>query len=536
MKRRWLIASAVLIISAVLLITAFIPSTAKTDKNLRMSGEDVPSWKSGDRWKWHLEVPIVLTGDTEGEINLHIDLWGNYTQIIDYDVNGIIQKCYYVTLEGWGLGDGYVDAPYIGNVDIRVNGDPSGGEDGYDSDVPFRVLGHRIVRISDLADAEMRLYIPSAWLHGDLGWPLGYDEMEIKLDATLAFWNDTYTLIPDDMDFPVNVNEKMWFDSIIHTYGYMWNSDDSAGYIDEDNNTFDENSTWNYTITYPAYHQVTVGAGTFWCYNATGTNGTGVTNLFLEYSPETKWYVKETYKDMSIGSSGYMSLYWELTEYSVSPSSNSLTLNPNEVYQSDSLLIRGTIPSAAGGTVILAVPEYGWYINLSADASGSFTYTIDRVPLFDDATDTSIDYSSVGIVAYNANDPTDLIAATLTIHKLPSHIIYGYVVGVGNITVNYTSMSVKIVNNMTGDYVIVAVNSTGYYEYDISNFFYGYRNGDVIYGEVFYNNHTYSNTTAVNTAVNSQRMDIRIYEVSEFSAVLLLIGAIIIPAIARKRK
>jgi len=534
MKRRWLIMFAVLVISIALLIMAFTPAMARTDKNLRMSGEDVPSWKSGDRWKWHIEAPIVLTGSTSGEINLHIDLWGNYTQIVDYNVSGAIQKCYYVTLEGWGLGDGYVDTDY-GNFDIRVNGDSSGGSDGYNSNVPFRVLGHRIVRISDLADVEIRLFIPSAWVHAKLGYS-SYDEMEIRLDATIAFWNDTYTLVPDNMDFPVNVNETMWFDSIIHTYGYMWNSDDSIGEISEDNNTFDENSTWNYTITYPEYHQVSVTAGTFWCYNATGTNGTGVTNLFLEYSPETKWYVKETYKDISMGSSGYLSMFWELTDYSVSAVSNSITLDPNEVYQADSLVINGTIPSAAGGTVIIGVPEYGWYINVSADANGSFTYTIDRVPLLDDATDTSIDYSSVGIVAYIANDPSDLIAATLTVHKLPSHIIYGYVVCMGNITLNYTNISVKIVNNMTGDYVMVAVNSTGYFEYDISNFFYGYRSGEVIYGEVYYNDHIYSNSTAVNTAVNSQRMDIEIYEVPEFQAILLLITGIMMPAIVRKRR
>ncbi len=500
-----------------------IPSQRDIGYGERMTGEDLQAFIPGDQWKWHIEVPLHLTGSSvSGNIYLHIDAWGNYTTIVDYDVNGIIEKSYYISLEGWGLGDGTLDTSY-GNFDVRINGDPTSGSDGYNSNVPFRVLGHRIVRISDLADMEMRIHIPDAWLHADAGL-LGYDEVEMKLDSNLTFWNETKPYIPDNMDFPVNVGEKMWYNTSIHTWGYMWHGDDSQGYVSEDNSTFDDNATWNYTFDYPIYHNVTVGAGTFSCYNATGTNTTGESHIYLEYAPDLKWYAKEIYENIGMGSSGYMTLKFEVTSYNIGTSSNSLTLNSNEIYQGESLTISGNIPDAQNSNITIGVPEYGAYITTNSDSSGQFAYSIDRFPLLNDTTHTSIDYGSVGIVAYPINNPGDLCGMTLTIHKLPSHIIYGYI-KVGNLNLNNTT--INITNVATGDRGIVSPDATGYYEIDISCLPYGYKNGEEIKGVIMENGTqtSYSNTTTVDTSVGSQRMDFVevVPEVTSYLLILLML-------------
>ncbi len=502
------------------------------EHNARMTGEDLKTFIPDDQWKWHIEVPIHLTGSTSGDIYLHIDAWGNYTTVIDYNLNGAIEKAYYVSLEGWGLGDGTLDTSY-GTFDIRINDDPTSGSDGYNSNVPFRLLGHRIIRTSDLADLEMRIHIPDAWVHADLGL-LGYDEVEMKLDSNITFWNDTSPHAPDNMDFPVNVGEKMWYNTSLHTWGYMWNGDDSQGYMSEKNNTFDDNATWNYTFDYPTYHDVTVGAGTFSCYNATGTNTTGESHIYLEYAPDLKWYAKEIYQNISIGK-GYMTLNFNVTSYNVHSSSNTLSLSSNEIYQGDSLTINGTIPDAPNSNITIGIPEYGAYLTINSDSFGKFTYTVDRFPLLNDTTHTSIDYGSIGIVAYNATNAMDLCVETLTIHKLPSHIIYGYI-HISSINLNNTT--VDITNNVTGDYAIVPVNNnTGYYEIDISYLPYGYKNGEEIKGVLMENGTatSYSNTTTVDTSVSSQRMDFN-EVVPEFTGYLLILLILPIAVIVKKFK
>ena len=500
----------------------------------RMSGEDLKTFVPRDQWKWHIEVPIHLTGSTSGDIYLHIDAWGNYTKVIDYNVSGTIEKAYYVSLEGWGLGDGTLDTSY-GNFDIRINDDPTSGSDGYNSNIPFRVLGHRIVRTSDLADVEMRIQIPDAWGHAYGGWLIGYDEIEMKLDSNLTFWNETKPYIPDNMDFPVNIGEKMWYNTNVHTWGYMWHGADSQGYVSEKNSTFDDNATWNYTFDYPTYHDVTVGAGTFSCYNATGTNATGGSHIYLEYAPDLKWYAKETYENIRMGNNGYMTLNFNVTSYNVHSSSNTLSLSSNEIYQGDSLTINGNIPNAPNSDIVIAIPEHGLYFTTTSDSSGQFSYTIDRFPLLNDTTHTSIDYGSVGIVAYSANNASDLCVETLTIHKLPSHTLYGYV-KIGGLNLNNTT--IRITNTVTGDNITIAPNNTtGYYEIDISYLPYGYKNGEEIRGVLLYNGAvtSYSNTTTVDTSVSSQRMDFN-QTVPEFGNYLLALLVIPVAIIIRKFK
>ena len=504
---------------------------------VRMSGEDLQTFVLGDQWKWHIEAPIHLTGSTSGDIYLHIDAWGNYTTVIDYDINSTIEKAYYVSLEGWGLGDGHLDTSY-GSFDLKVNDDPSSGSSGYNSNVPFRVLGHRIVRVSDLADLEMRITIPDSWIHANGGWLLGYDEIEFKMDSNLTFWNETHPYVPDNMDFPINVGEKMWYNTSLHTWGYTWNGNDSQGYISEKNSTFDNNATWNYTFDYPTYHDVTVGAGTFSCYNATGTNATGGSHIYLEYAPVLKWYAKEIYQNIGIGS-GYMTLNFNVTSYNIQTSSNILSLSSNEITQGDSLTINGTISDAPNSPITIAIPEHGIYLNsvTTSDSSGKFSYTIDRFPLLNDTTHTSIDYGSVGIVAYPSDNASDLCVETLTIHKLPSHVIYGYV-KVGGLNLNNTTISITDV--ATGDNVTIAPNNTtGYYEIDISYLPYGYRNGEEIKGVLLLNGTPtqYSNTTTIDTSVSTQRLDFNSSPVPEFANYLLsLLVAIPIIVIMRKRR
>ncbi len=500
----------------------------------RMTGEDLKTFVPGDQWKWHIEAPIHLTGSTSGDIYLHIDAWGNYTTVIDYDINSTIEKAYYVSLEGWGLGDGYLNTSY-GSFNLKVNNDSSSGQSGYDSNVPFRVLGHRIVRVSDLADLEVRVYLPDAWVHVDAGL-LGYDEMEFKMDSNLTFWNETRPYVPDNMDFPINVGEKMWYNTSLHTWGYTWNGNDSQGYVSEKNSTFDNNATWNYTFDYPTYHDVTVGAGTFSCYNATGTNATGGSHIYLEYAPELKWYAKEVYQNINVGN-GTLTLDFNVTSYNIKSSSNTLSLSSNEITQGDPLTINGTVPDAPNSSITIAIPEHGLYYNTTSDSSGKFSYKIDRYPLLNDTTHTSIDYGSVGIVAYPSDNASDLCVETLTIHKLPSHVIYGYV-KVGGLNLNNTTIS--ITNMATGDNVtIVPNNTTGYYEIDISYLPHGYRNGEEIKGVLLLNGTPtqYSNTTTIDTSVSSQRMDITSSSVPEFSNYLLsLLMVIPIIVVIRKRR
>lgn len=536
--KRLLSCYIVLLIGLSLLASLYAYPTHTYDKDSKAGVEDVPVWMPYDRWTWKLLVPIVMTGSINGYINLDINAWGNYTGIIDYNSGGIVQKCYYLKIEGYGLGSGEADTDY-GTVKLRVNGDPRQGSTGYNSNVPFRVLGYRIIRVNDFADVEIRLVIPSAWLHGKISAIITiYDEMEIKLNTTLAFWNDSANLVPDNMDFPLSVGERWWFNSVVHVYGYMWNSRDSQGWIEERNSTFDDYEPWNYTMTCNEYHDVSVPAGTFSCYNVTGTNNAGETNLFYEYCKDTKIYVKEVYRNIGFGS-GSLSLTWILTSYSVTTSTNRISLTPSEVTHGNFVTIEGEIPSAPNEEIIVCIPEWSIYHTVSSTSSGTFRLDI-RVPLLYDSTKTSIDYGSLGILAYPSSNIQNIAVATLTIHMAPPHILQGYVKFYGNITPNYTGMNVVLVNNMSGEITIVPINeTTGYYEFDLSMFFYGYRHGDKIYGYVVYNNKTYGNETFVDTSVNVQTMDIIISEtpLSEISLIILgLISAISILIFLERRK
>ncbi len=404
MSKRVLIFLAVLI-SMVLLVssTAIVISDAsfetKEEKIEDMDevtpseseSVDVPTWQVGHSWTYYHELEV---DDDDGDFYLYMEEEFTYTveAIEYYEVNESTYLSYNLTLEGEVIdGDAEVE--------------------GYSIEIDEGIIeGYKICRVSDLGIVEDRQYRE---IDATAEYVIGVD---VWLDL-----NQRYQPPLENYDFPIAEDDLFWANTTMRSWGYY---EYDAGSIGEGYDTFDDNITYESEAIIPYKEMVSTPAGDFEAYYVNHTVKDGdAEEGEEEYGHMESWYesgVKSYVKEIQQIRMDDDELIMEqrLQDHNVSEITNELSIDPSEQWVEDEVTLTGQFPDHPNEDVTIRLPEGAEPMSewtTTTDGDGSFEEVIE-VPLADDMTETSHDFSSVGFVAELDDYENEHAVATLVIH------------------------------------------------------------------------------------------------------------------------
>lgn len=339
---------------------------------------DVPTWEIGSYWTYD---NLVWTNNTEEEQYLHFEDVLNFTvdSIEQIDHEGETYLAYNISIEG-EVVDGYIETSST-NIDIK------GGH----------IEGYNLLRMSDLAVVERRKlrYYYGEGAFGELeGW---------------SYVNQSYSPPAETYDSPVNIGDSFWANTTIHNWGY---NRIEVGDNTQENHTEGNTSSLSET-TVDTKETVQVAAGEFECYHINNTvSGDSNGTQEIWYSPDIGMPVKE----VSHTEQGDMRR--SLTGYQVHETTNELSIEPSEAQVGEEVTLSGQFPDKANEHVIIdicqgAEPRERW--ETTTDENGYFENVIE-VPIAEDMTETTYEFSSVGLIAQIDGEEDEYAVATLSIH------------------------------------------------------------------------------------------------------------------------
>lgn len=339
---------------------------------------DVPTWKIGSYWTYE---NLVWMNNTEEERYLHfedvLDLKVDSIEHIDHQ--GETYLAYNISIKG-EIVDGHIETQHF---DINIEG-------GY-------IEGYNLLRMSDLAVVENRRL---RYYHGQ--GPFG--ELE-----GWSYMNQSYSSPAETYDFTINIADSFWANTTIHEWGYNRievGDNTQEDHIDEDTNSLRE-------TTVDTKENVQVPAGKFDCYYMTSTiSGDSDGTHEIWYNPDIGMSVKE----VSHLEQGDMRRI--LTDYQFHETSNELTIEPSEAEVGEEVTLSGQFPDDTNQIVIIdisqgAEPRDAW--ETTTDEDGYFEKVIE-VPMAEDMTETTYEFSSVGLIAQIDGVEDRYAVATLSIH------------------------------------------------------------------------------------------------------------------------
>ncbi len=375
---------------AALLQTNVGSSMAEMNENGPMDPEkgDVPTWEIGSSWTYHHELDLE---EEDGDMYVHIVEEMTYTveAIEQHEQDGDVFYAYNLSLEGEVIdGDGEVEGY---NVDV------DGGE----------IVGYKICRVSDLAIVVDRQEREIDAVGG------GFIGIDLWLDL-----NRIYQPPIENYDFPVSVDDLFWSNTTMIAEGrYEYD----AGMIGSGEDTFEEVIDYRGESTIPYMENITVPAGDFETYyiheTVSGIEGDEDSGeMEIWYDPEVKSYVKQI-EDIGVDDFE-LTMSQELIDHEVFETSNELSIDPSEQWIKDEVTITGQFPDYPDENVTIWIPEGaeprdGW--NTTTDGDGYFEKVI-QVPVAEDMTETTLDFSSIGFVAELDEQEDELVVSTLVIY------------------------------------------------------------------------------------------------------------------------
>ncbi|MEF8873213.1 MAG: CARDB domain-containing protein [Candidatus Thermoplasmatota archaeon] len=347
------------------------------------NGADVPTWEIGYSWTYSHKMWM---NDTQSSNYFYLEEEFTYTvdSIEYFELNESTYLSYNLTLEGKVIdGEGEMDG-YI----IDVNGGS--------------IEGYKICKVSDLGVVENRQY-------------RRFDATEESSGVNIDVWqytNQSSQPPIENYDFPVSEQELFWANTTMRSWGYYRYK---APVIGGDSEAFDNKTSYESEITIPYKEPVSPPAGDFEAYY--------VNHSVVEGGYSERWYdsgVQSYVKSVQKGGGGMdrnVTGIQNLQSFNLTDTANNLSIAPSEQRAGNEVTLAGQFPDHPNENVIIKIPEGAEPVSewtTTTDGGGNFEEVIE-VPLAEDMTETSDEFSSVGFVAELDNYENEQAVATLVI-------------------------------------------------------------------------------------------------------------------------